>query len=487
MATCKTCKACNDAKTCAPFRGKLGNYNGIRFTADGFDCALPVSIDTHNVCSFGCLYCFSNFLLRDPHRKGTFKVTQWSHAALEKVLSGEPGPYRIFYDALREIPGKVAPIQWGALGDPFDNVERWQGWALKAAELFVKYGQPCRISTKGGRLLCREPAYMDAISHPNFWVAFSISSIDDEALARVDVGTPLASERLAAMAELSRRGVSTSLRMRPMIPGLTDSTPRYPMAYRDLILRAAEAGAKAISMEIMFFPGTEPPQVRARMDKLMREVGRKPLRKIYKATSIHGPCLRSSRTWKEDIVFACYEVAKGAGLTFGISDPHFKELNDTGCCCGIQPDDPVFGAWSRKNATNALVEARKDYEAGGPGLACFDDARPGWAHKVSMDALCVMTGPANAHRRAHYTWEDKLRETWNDLRGPRGPMGYFGGVLRPHELDGDKNVVYRYEPYERRHPATTPGWKVLRPEPADDDSDGAAEPQVGGCGGCTGC
>lgn len=461
MAGCSTCGACDNPTSCAPFRGELRDYDGIRFTADGFDCAFPVSLDSHNVFSFGCLYCFSNFLARDPHRKGSFAVGQLSHERLEAFLRGE-GQFKVYHDALRQVPGMVGPVQWGALGDPFDNVERWQGWALKAVELLKRYNQPTRISTKGGRLLLADRRYLDALGDPMFWIAFSISSIDDEALALVDRGAPTASERLAAMRELSRRGASTSLRMRPCIPGLTDRTPRHPRAYRDLILAAADAGARALSMEVMFWPDVEPPHVRARMDLLVREVGGFDLRRWYKATTpVRGSCLRSSRTWKQELIHACREVAHEVGMVFAVSDPHFKELGDTGCCCGITEDDPVFGGWQRMNATAALVGARRDFDAGGAGLARLGDVVPEWSKLVTRHEMAAVRAGPQYRSARKATWADFLRDAWNDLRGARGPLHYFGGVLRPFERDENGDVVYRYEPWAKEA-GRAPGWEVRR-------------------------
>ena len=116
----QTCGLCNGS-VCEPFRGKLPSYNGIRFTADGFDCALPVAIDQYNSCSFNCLYCFSNFLFRDPHRKGNFRVGKWPISTLERLLANDvdhEDPLQLYRQALNQVnphTGEVmrVPIQWG--------------------------------------------------------------------------------------------------------------------------------------------------------------------------------------------------------------------------------------------------------------------------------------------------------------------------------------------------------------------------------------
>ncbi len=473
---CWKCQVnCEDKKQCEPFKGKLRPYDGIRTTADGFDCALHVSLDSHSVCAFRCQYCFSNYLMRDPSRKaaycggvkGAYKVGQWPLRNLEKFLSGESEvtKVRTMYESLFTASGTGlrAPVQVGALGDCFDSIERWQEWSLGALALFAKYKQPARWSTKGGVVL-QHPKYLKGfqIAPELNWVAFSIITSDDEMLERIDKDAPNCTERLKAMRLLSRMGVKTSLRFRPILPGISDSTARVPSTWRDLVRKSADAGACAISMEIAFVPGAQPPHVKAMWEEIERITGL-PLVAFYKETSKPwGSCLRSSAWWKEDIVFAIREEAKACGMTFGISDPHWKELNDTGCCCGIKEDDPVFGGWWRKNATEALVQARRAYEAGKPILVGADDGIPDWAGKMALRDMVCLAGPQHIVEQYEHTWEDKLLKTWNDLKGARGPLHYFEGVLRPKKRDAKGNVLYEYVPRERRNPAMKkpPFWRI---------------------------
>lgn len=459
---CKSCRGCSDRSECKPFRGKLREYPGIRYTADGFDCALPVAIDSHSTCSFRCMYCFSNYLMRDPNRKAasgnvesSYKVGQWSHRALDRMLSGNcKGHLHSFYRTIMELGGgggRRGPVQWGALGDPFDNIERQQGWGLEAMKIFEKYDQPVRIGTKGAALLL-EPEYLKAFSRrPElYWITWSCISIDDEVLGMVDKGAPPPSIRLKAMKALAKIGVTNVLRMRPILPGISDRTPKYKHAWRDLIRAWRDAGAVGISMEFAFVPGVMPKHVR-HMWKDIENVCGIPITKFYKdTTSVFGACLRSSRAWKEDLTLAIYEEAKKLGMYFGISDPHWKELNDFGCCCAIPPDHPVFGHWQRENATNALVRARQAYEKGKVLLVSAKDGIPEWSKRTMMASMVCTSGARGMYKGSQLTWADKLRETWNNLKGARGPLGYFEGVLVPVKRAKNGDILYKYQPPARR-------------------------------------
>jgi len=182
-------------------------YGGTRFSADAMDCAIPVALDSHSGCSYNCLYCFSNNLQRAFDRNNRLLKAavetgslykEWPIYQLEKFLARECKDAQS--QAMYSLMDQGAPIQLGALGDPFDDLELHSGWAKKAIPLFIKYKQPVRISTKGGRLL-QMKEYLDLFAENprQFWVAWSIISNDDERIAKVDINAPVTSERLKAM------------------------------------------------------------------------------------------------------------------------------------------------------------------------------------------------------------------------------------------------------------------------------------------------
>jgi DNA repair photolyase len=453
-----------DGHYCDPIRTKLGPYSGIRMTADGFDCALPVSMDSHSACSYRCLYCFANFL--SGHNTSA-TVGQWSAKALDGILSGRSTSRQaqaIRKALKRDDPdGKPpCPLQFGALADPFDEIERNQGWALEVAEVLERWQQPVRISTKG-RLL-KEPEYLKAFGHPErVWVAFSCITIDDDVLAYVDKGAPSATERLETMKALSSVGVPLTLRMRPMMPGVTDSTRKHPRAYRELIMRAKEAGCDHLSAEVLFVPGMRSEAEDALFAEL-ENVTRVPLRRLYeRITPGYGKCIRPSRAWTQEIIHAVVETAHEAEMVVGISDPVHAEMGDTACCCGIPESDPFFGNFEKETAKTCVVQGRIAAERGETTYWHKSDVIPPWAHDVMKQDMVFMIGEDTQYERRHQTWADELGKTWNDLRSNRGPMRYFEGLLQPDHRDENGDIVYRYEP-RPKFCGQAPFWKVLPPD-----------------------
>lgn len=469
---CGNCNACGTRTYCAPFKEVPVDYPGIRFTADCFDCAIHLSIDTYSSCSFDCAYCFSNYLARNPQIKANNpqlggklpSVGALSAKVLEDVLdlSRDGATRKVLRDYIRGPGGKRKVVQWGALGDPFDNIERWICRGFELIKLFQKYEQPVRVSTKGG-LLLQDKAYLAAIAEKNphlFWFAFSTITIDDGVLEQVDRMAPNATQRLKAMKLLHDMGCRVSLRFRPILKNVSDATPKYPYAWRDLLRASRDAGAEAVSMEFVFVPGSQKPGTRARWDMIERLTGF-PYRKFYRQTSDRfGSCLRSNRYWKEELTFAMREEAHKLGMVFSISDPHWKELNDTGNCCGMTEDDPYFGTWEKKQACMALVNARKDHDAGGAGLIHYGDVVPDWARVATPRGVICVTGPKGVVTSWMNFADYHHRHIWNDPTSARGPRIYFGGVLEPCGKDENGDIIYKYAPQARRN--LPMGWTVRR-------------------------
>jgi len=465
MNPCKECMkhsaSCGGENTCKQVRQKkLRPYTGIRFTSDGFDCAFPVSIDVHSVCSFGCLYCFAVNTIQGRVNTIT-PIGEASLSKLEGIFSGksESKEAQMFRRALkyhdRNENGYPCAVQLGAISDPMDNIERQRGWFLKFAEIVKKYDQPVKISTKGNLFLEKE--YLDAVKDKPelFFVTYSIITPDDKVIKEVEPRAPNATERLQCMKNLTDLDVKVGLRLRPMLPGVSDSTPDYPQAYKTLIERSVDAGATAISFECAFVPGRMTEDMQNRW-KTLEKIVDKPLVNIYNNFGKNQACMRPPYQWTEQIMHAVYEEAKKHDLVIGVSDPAWKQLTEVGCCCGITEDDPVFGNWQRESATNQLMIARDTGK-----LLSRHDITPEWAsHKSLCGLVNPGVGPTAAYTHRHGTWAEVLSKLWNNPEKERSPLYYFQGALIPVKRDKDGELYYKYQGLKRKTPENTPFWKI---------------------------
>jgi len=407
-----------------------------------------------------CNYCFANNIMRTPDRNfqkfrsmkecGTM-YNEWPIRSLEKLLARE----RKDKFALSIYPMLDAgmPVQLGALGDPLDDLELVSGWLLKAIPIFIKYKIPVRVSTKGADVMMRKE-YRDLFhrSPEQFWIAFSLITPSDEKLAEIDVGAPSATARLEAMKAYSQSGHPTSLRYRPFIPGISDSVPGEPEAWRVLLEKTADAGARAVSFEYIFLQKALTDRQKVMYHRMFKTAGNPKFGDWWNANSQQKEaCRRGSRTIKYEQTMKIYNKTHELGMTFGISDPHFKELNDSGCCCGILPDHKWFGGWSRRQLTNVIYEMRQAFDRGERLRVNFKDWSPEWAEQIYAGSM-IAYGGAHAKRiRKFHTFGDTMRSKWNDPTHPRSPFTYFGGVMRPVGLDENTNdLVYEYRGWHEK-------------------------------------
>ena len=425
-------------------------YNsGIRFSSDGADCSVPLAIDSRNFCTFKCVYCFGQNLMRNPDRNPALRQKkQLSIKRLEKFLNRElKDPVSL---AAYPLLDAGVPVQLGALGDSFDETELVTTWAKQAIPLFRKYRVPVRIGTKGGRVL-QLPEYLRLFENDSdmFWFAFSIICNDDDLVSKIDIRAPVTSERLRAMSLLTKLGCKASLRFRPFLPGVSDTFPGGPPnAWEVLIDRCHEAGARAISYEWLFLNRNNTPRQESLNQHLFEKMGNPNFGEYWKKNSPKESAMRGKKLDKYEMTMRIKEKVLGLGWTFGISDPHYREENTTFSCCAFPDDDPWFGKYNRDQLTRVLVEGRRAYDEGRPWSVTFSDWVPDWAKKIKK-RMCVSLGDAHTHKKYQYqTIADDWRNKWNNPNKARGPEIYFRESLVPtgtDEATGD--LIYEYQPW----------------------------------------
>ena len=86
-------------------------YQSPRWTGEIADCSLPMTMDTYSNCSFGCVYCFSQYQRGIGKGAEEYKKKQVKCIDVEKVkkiFSGEDTKSQ-FYKYVKDR----RPIQYG--------------------------------------------------------------------------------------------------------------------------------------------------------------------------------------------------------------------------------------------------------------------------------------------------------------------------------------------------------------------------------------
>lgn len=407
-------------------------YCSPRWSYEVTDCSMPLSFDTYSNCSYGCIYCFSQY----QRGMGDRKVNYLKHVTFpvnadniiekfQRSLAGENAWKFSEYIRQRRV------MQWGGLSDQFDENERVNGVTLKLLRFFKEINYPLCFSTKG-TWWTEDKRYAELFEGQKNWnVKISIITLDEEKAKRVERRVPSPSERLAALKRVAEWDCGgATLRLRPFIIGI--STP----SYKDLINRAIDFGVTALSTEFFCMETRSPLFRKYKQD--FKDLCGFDIFEFYAKYSTQTGYLRLNRNVKRPFVQEMKRICDERGIRFYVSDAHFKELCPNGSCCGL-PEDWNY---SRGQWTEAIMIAKKN------GRVFWRD--------ISSDILTFHTWKASseynlgqAEGRAKYfgmSMADYMHYLWNNPQRAKSPFKMFEGVLLPDGKDEQGNVIYRYNP-----------------------------------------
>ena len=421
---------------------KDNNYDSPRISAEVTDCALPLTFDQFSRCSFGCLYCFAameraeNFACSEAFKTG--EVSSVNVDRVKKLFLGEikKGAGAALYETLIK---KRIPLHWGGLSDPADEYERTTGVGLELLRFFREIDYPVFLCFKGNTFHT-EPAY-DAVFRgaTNFAHQFSIVSLDEAKCKKIERGAPSPFERLRCM-EISHKewGLPVYLRLRPYVIGLSDDTAD------ELIQKSAAAGAQAVSVEFFCMNANVGEYMKSRY-KIMSETLGYDIEEFYRTNSRGETYRRLSPAVKMPILLHLRDVAHTVGIRFAVSGPIGKQLNDTGCCCGL-PDGGVWGNWTDRQFTSALLKCKACGECSFEAIS--SPGRFGVEHLklINADTYLNLGGKHNHQMWRESSLWDWLRFAWNKPMRAASPYHYFWGLMTPDRLDEKGNIVYKYNP-----------------------------------------
>jgi len=409
-------------------------YHSPRLSYETPDCSMPLTFDTYSTCSFKCLYCFSwmerahNPALQARIDKGDF-VTKIDIDKLKKMFFGKAGDKqsKTIYDVF--IKNKKV-MQWGGLTEPFDLIEEKEGESLKLIKFFKEINYPIRICTKGARVLMK-PEYIEAFrGAKNFIMMWTIITTDDEMAKKIEVNAPSSSERFEAMKFYHNLGIPQIIRIRPFIQGVTSN------CWEELIKKAHDCGAEAISVEWLCIQRMAGVKVRERYEKMSQVLGYDIFEYYRKLSTGTISYMRLNPKIKEKYVYGMRDLCHKLGMRFAISDPHFKHLNDTLSCCGLGSNwNFITPPWNLalKIANEKGIVYWKDVEN------CID-----WARLFKGSEIWISRNLITHRRRKIQNAKDYIRTMWNTTKkAGYCPYLYFAGYLEPIGKDKEGNVIYK--------------------------------------------
>lgn len=421
---------------------KCNFYVSPRLTGEILDCSMPVTLDTYNKCSYNCLYCFSYYQrshitsLGADYQKSELQSVNVD--TIKKIFSCDRSIRSAGIKKFFPFIMQNQVIQFGGLSDQFDEYERRCGVTLKLLEFFADIRYPICFSTKGAWWVWDERYRRLFKNRENWNTKISIINTDPELAKKIELGCPSPDDRLAAMAELAKLNPDggVTLRLRPFIIGMSNLRNEHV----ELIRRASEAGATAVSTEFFCLEARANDPLMNRYNKMSEALGFD-IYDFYRRHSHGAGYRRLNRAIKNKYFVEMEDACKKYGLRFYVSDAHHKERCANGSCCGLGPK----WNYSRGQFTEALMIAKER------GEVRFSDIAPYLAvYKTMQLANAGIKLASNLERvkLLQFSVYDYFRYQWNTPRNARSPAVYFGGALQPAGLDENNDVIYKYKAIE---------------------------------------
>jgi len=193
------------------------------------DVPFDLSINPYQGCEHGCIYCYArpshSYLDLSPGLDFETKIFYKPNAAARLLEEWEKPGY------------ECKPITIGANTDPYQPAEKSLRLTRDLLVLFLKHRHPVNIITKGN-LICRDIDLLSELAEAGLSsAAVSLPTMDSGLKRIMEPRVPSASARLAAIEQLAKAGVPTSVLIAPIIPAINDNEIEC------IIESAAAAGA----------------------------------------------------------------------------------------------------------------------------------------------------------------------------------------------------------------------------------------------------
>ncbi|WP_017615464.1 Rv2578c family radical SAM protein [Nocardiopsis salina] len=201
----------------------------------GEDPMFRWTLNPYRGCAHACVYCFARrtheYLDLDSGRDFDTRI-------MVKVNAGE------LLRAELASPGWAGePVAMGTNTDPYQRAEGHYRLMPQIIGALRDAANPFSLLTKG-RLVLRDLDLIEEASRvTDVGLAVSVGSVDEAVWRSVEPGTPSPRARLDVVRRFAERGLSCSVLMAPILPGLTDSAEQI----EETVAAIAEAGAARLT------------------------------------------------------------------------------------------------------------------------------------------------------------------------------------------------------------------------------------------------
>ncbi|KAH3759670.1 radical SAM protein [Pelomyxa schiedti] len=183
-------------------------------------------------CAHRCIYCYAAGFFNTPREPGAVKVySNLAEKVAQELRGGVNLPPRVYFSPSC---------------DGFQPVTEVQDITFKIIKEILTHGKEVAFLTKG---LIRDDTLKLLVAHPTkVFAQIGLVSLDAAVASVVEPGAAPPQDRLAQMRALVASNISTSVRLDPILPGVSDS----PEALNSLFESIASAGVKRAACSYLF-------------------------------------------------------------------------------------------------------------------------------------------------------------------------------------------------------------------------------------------
>ena len=207
---------------------------------DSPDVGFEYSLNPYRGCEHGCVYCYA----RPTHEYLGFS------AGLDfetRILVKRDAP-ELLRRELMSPKWKPKLIAMCGVTDPYQPVERELEITRRCLRVLCEFRNPVAIVTKNHLVIRDADLLAELAAHGAAAVNFSITTLDPNLQRRMEPRASTPESRLAAVEELSGKGIPVGVMVAPVVPGLTDH--EIPSILR----AAADAGATQVAYIFLRLP-----------------------------------------------------------------------------------------------------------------------------------------------------------------------------------------------------------------------------------------
>jgi DNA repair photolyase len=294
-------------------------------------CPIPFHMDTYRGCVNGCLYCFARDFTTFSRRNSEHREFSYLEGNrpdlfekwVERVINSEDNFNKGNEIALKER----IPLKIGATSDPFPLIEDEEKITLSILKVLEKYDYPVEIQTKNPNGLVH---IMDKFKNPNWAIAVTIISTDNDFIKICEPNAPTSQERFDAIKKLTDYGIKVMVKIQPAI------YPKIIVDLPNLIKAIKESGCWAFNTEGLKIRISMPKKEQLLIQTIGDYLGIN-MREYYKKEGEKtGSDWEIKTEKKKEYILLADKLAKEYNLQYFVADNNMGKIGCGSECCGTQ-------------------------------------------------------------------------------------------------------------------------------------------------------